>query len=130
MTDTRPRLTTGPDHPITLQRSISRVAVSSGDTVIADTKRAIELREASYPPVFYIPIEDVSREHVQASDHHTYCPYKGEASYYDIVGGERSDLANAIWYYPEPYPAVADIADHVAFYPDRVTIVVTPSDQP
>jgi uncharacterized protein (DUF427 family) len=130
MTDTRPRLTPGPDHSITLDRSLSRVVVSSGEAVIADTERAIELREASYPPVFYIPIEDVSQEHLRASDHHTYCPYKGEASYYDIVGGASNDLSNAIWYYPEPYPAVAQIAGHVAFYRDRVNIVATPSHEP
>jgi uncharacterized protein (DUF427 family) len=126
MTDTRPHLTPGPDHPITLERSASRVVVRSGAAVIAETDRAIELREASYPPVFYIPLEDVNQEHLRASDHHTYCPYKGEASYYDIVGGEAGELSNVIWHYPEPYPAVAEIAGHVAFYPDRVTIAATP----
>jgi len=125
VTDTRPRLTPGPDHPITLRRPGCRVVVSSGEDVIADTDRAIELHEASYPPVFYIPLEDVSQEHLRASDHHTYCPYKGEASYYDIACGATADLPNVVWYYPEPYPAVKEIAGHVAFYPDRVNIVAT-----
>jgi uncharacterized protein (DUF427 family) len=126
MTDTRPRLTPGPDHPITLEPSAARVVVRSGGTVIADTGRAIVLREASYPPVFYIPPEDVDQARLQASDHHTYCPYKGEASYYDIVGSEAADLSNVIWYYPEPYQPVAEISGYLAFYPDRVAIEVTP----
>lgn len=125
MTDTRPRLTPGPSHPIALQRSASRVVVSSGAEVIADSDRAIELQEASYPVVLYIPLEDVNQEHLRASDHHTYCPYKGEASYYDIVGGGGADLANVVWYYPEPYPWVKEIAGRVAFYADRVSIAVT-----
>jgi uncharacterized protein (DUF427 family) len=125
MTDTRPHLTPGPDHLITLQRSASHVVVSSGDVVIAETDRALEMREASYRPVMYIPLDDVDRRLVRRNDHHTYCPYKGEASYYDITDGNGADLTSAVWYYGEPFPAVADIRGHVAFYADRVTVTVT-----
>jgi uncharacterized protein (DUF427 family) len=124
MTDTRPHLTPGPDHPITLQPSASHVVVSSGDVVIAETDRALEMREASYKPVMYIPLDDVDRRLLRRSDHHTYCPYKGEASYYDITDGNGADLTSAIWYYGEPFPAVTDIKGHVAFYADRVTVTV------
>ena len=73
-------------------------------------------------PVLYIPIEDVDQRLLRPNRQHTYCPYKGEASYYDIVTDQGQVLQSAIWYYPEPYPAVSAIAARVAFYADRVTI--------
>jgi uncharacterized protein (DUF427 family) len=87
------------------------------------------MREASYPAVFYVPITDVDPRLLRPSDDHTYCPYKGEASYYDILDGEGTDLKAAVWYYAEPFPAVADIKDHVAFYTDRVTVATSRSDR-
>jgi uncharacterized protein (DUF427 family) len=127
MTQVRPQLTPGPDHPIALERSASRVVVRSGSVLIAETDRALEMREASYPLVFYIPLDDVDPLHLHPSDHHTYCPYKGEASYYDIIDGDSTDLSAALWYYDDPLPAVAEIKDHVAFYADRVTVSATGS---
>jgi len=126
MTETRTRLEPGPDHSITLAPHTGRVTVRAGATVLAETSRALELREAGYPPVLYVPIADAVGSHLRPSDRHTYCPYKGEASYYDVVGVGAEDLEGAVWYYPEPYPAVVDIRDHVAFYPDRVTITTEP----
>ena len=126
MTDVRPRKTPGPDHPITMERSAEHVAVRSGSVVIAESARALEMREASYAPVFYVPLEDVHQDLLRQSDHHTYCPYKGEASYYDIIDGDGTDLAAAVWYYGDPYPAVAEIKDHVAFYADRLTVTAGP----
>jgi uncharacterized protein (DUF427 family) len=126
MTDTRVHKTPGPDHPITLERSPCHVVVRSGSAVVADTHRALEMREASYPTVLYVPFDDVDRRLLQPSEHHTWCPYKGEASYFDIVDGEDgADLLAAIWYYDDPFPAVAEIKGYVAFYADRVTIVAT-----
>lgn len=122
MSDTRPHLEPGPDHPITVEPSHQHVSVHVGSTRVADTERALELREATYPPVFYVPIADVDDAVLRPSDTHTYCPYKGEASYYDIVPTTGEPLDGAVWYYPEPYPAVEGIRDHVAFYADRVTI--------
>jgi uncharacterized protein (DUF427 family) len=123
MTDTRPHLIPGPDHPIAVEPSTRRVVVRSGPALVADTERALELKEASYPTVFYIPLDDVDRRLLRDSSHHTYCPYKGEASYYDIVDGGGGDLDGAVWYYPDPYPAVAAIKGHVAFYADRVSVI-------
>jgi uncharacterized protein (DUF427 family) len=119
---TEPRLP-GPDHPITIHPSPARVVVSAGDHIVADTTRALELREASYPGVLYVPNEDVDRSVLADSQTTTYCPYKGEASYYSIAAGDQ-EIDDAIWYYPEPYPAVGEIAGHVAFYADRVQIDV------
>ncbi len=109
----------GPDHPITIEPSDAHIVVRAGGRVVVDTKRALVLREASYPPVYYLPREDADLAAIARSDHASYCPYKGEASYYDIpIGGNRS--ANAIWSYETPHAAVASIRDHLAFYPDRV----------
>jgi uncharacterized protein (DUF427 family) len=109
----------GPDHPISIQRNPAHVVVSAAGRVIADTGNALTLREADYPPVQYIPREDVDFSELKRTDHATYCPYKGECSYYNVpAGGEKS--VNAVWTYEDPYPAVAQIKGHVAFYPDRV----------
>ena len=95
MTDARPHMTPGSDHPITVERSSSHVTVRSGSVAIAETDRALEMREASYPAVLYIPLEDVDQRLLRRNEQHTWCPYKGEASYYDIVDGDgdRSDGA-------------------------------------
>jgi uncharacterized protein (DUF427 family) len=109
----------GPDHPITIAANAHRVIVTLGGKVIADTTRALTLREASYPAVQYIPREDVDMAALERTAHATWCPYKGEASYFSIpAGGERS--ANAIWTYETPHDAVASIKNHLAFYPDRI----------
>src|ERR1700724_1251997 len=109
----------GPDHPIPIQHNPARVVVSVASRVIADTRNALTLREASYPPVQYIPRQDVDMAALTRSEHTTYCPYKGDASYYSIpAGGDRS--LNAVWTYETPFEAMAQIKDYVAFYPDRV----------
>jgi len=109
----------GPDHPISIECNPSRIVVSVAGRVIANTHNALTLREADYPPVHYIPREDVNLSQLKRSDPATYCPYKGDCNYYSIpVGGKNS--VNAVWTYENPYPAVAQIKGHVAFYPDRV----------
>ena len=109
----------GPDHPISIETNPSRVVVKVSGKIIADTRDALTLREASYPPVQYIPRRDVDMSALTRSEHATYCPYKGEASYYSIpAGGGRS--LNAVWTYETPFEAMAQIKDYVAFYPDRV----------
>jgi uncharacterized protein (DUF427 family) len=109
----------GPDHPITIEEKQAHVIVTVAGKVIADTHQALSLREASYPAVLYIPRGDVDMASLQKTGHETYCPYKGECSYYSIpAGGERS--VNAIWSYENPYPSVGRIKDYMAFYPDRV----------
>lgn len=125
MSDARSHKIPGPDHPITVEKSLTHVVVSNGFAVIAETENALELREVSYPPVLYVPIGDVDPRYLRSSQHHTWCPYKGEASYYDIVGTDTADIDASVWYYDDPFPAVADIKGHVAFYTDRVTVTAT-----
>jgi uncharacterized protein (DUF427 family) len=109
----------GADHPITITPTKGRVQVKFGGEVIADSTRAVTLREANYPPVQYIPREDAKMTFFEATTHKTHCPYKGDASYFSLKSGAKN-AQNAVWSYADPYPAVAGIAGHLAFYPDRV----------
>lgn len=110
-------------HPITIAPAEHRVLITHGDQVIADTRRALALKEASYPVVHYIPREDVDMRLLSRTAESTHCPYKGDAAYYSIEAGDRT-AANAIWTYETPFPAVAEIAGHLAFYPNRVDSIV------
>jgi len=116
-----PVLTPTADHPITIAPNPGRVVVKLGDPVVADTRDALTLREASYPAVHYIPRADVDMALLSRSDHASYCPYKGDANYFDLEAPGHGG-ARAVWTYERPYPAVAAIAGYVAFYPDRVAI--------
>ncbi len=109
----------GPDHALSIEANPSRIAVTVGGKVVADTRDALALREASYPAVQYIPRRDVDMAALTRSEHTTFCPYKGEASYYNIpAGGNRS--INAVWSYEAPFEAMRQVKEYVAFYPDRV----------
>ncbi|HEY5413103.1 MAG TPA: DUF427 domain-containing protein [Caulobacteraceae bacterium] len=120
MTD-KPVRIPGPDHPIAIRANSRRVTVSVGGRPIADTRQALTLQEASYPAVQYIPRADVDMAALSRTDHTSYCPYKGDCSYFSLASlGERG--VNAVWSYETPYPAVDAIKDHLAFYPDRTQI--------
>jgi uncharacterized protein (DUF427 family) len=107
------------NHPITIEPNPARVTVAVGGRVVADSTRTLTLREADYAPVSYFPPEDVDFEQLTATEHSSYCPFKGEANYYSVpAGGDRS--RDAVWQYRDAYPAVGEISDHLAFYPDRV----------
>ena len=111
----------GPDHPIRIERNPARITVTVDGQVIADTRNALTLWESNYPPVQYIPFSDVDTGQLRRTNHYTYCPYKGDCSYYTVlVGGPRT--VNAVWTYDGPYDAVAAIKGRLAFYPHRVDI--------
>ncbi|MEO8969605.1 MAG: DUF427 domain-containing protein [Solirubrobacteraceae bacterium] len=117
----KPILQPGPDHPITVEPTPHRVTVTRNGHTIANSEHALTLREADYPAAQYIPFADVDASLLQATEHATYCPYKGDANYYSVViDGDTSE--NTVWQYTSPCEAVAPIAGHVAFYPDRVQI--------
>ncbi|WP_027552575.1 DUF427 domain-containing protein [Bradyrhizobium sp. Cp5.3] len=111
----------GPDHPITITQNPRRVRVTAGDVVIAETARALTLKEAKYPAVQYVPREDTNMALLERTHRVTHCPYKGDASYYSVKADGKV-LDNAIWTYETPYPAMAEISGHLAFYPDKVKI--------
>ncbi|MBM1173979.1 DUF427 domain-containing protein [Microvirga arabica] len=112
----------GPDHPITITQNPNRIRVMLGGFIVAETTQALTLREANYPPVQYIPREDVHMDLLDSTDHHTHCPYKGEASYFTVNGGGLV-RENAAWSYEQPFPSVATIKEHLAFYPNKVDAI-------
>jgi uncharacterized protein (DUF427 family) len=111
----------GPDHPITISANPKRVRVSAGGVVIAETSHALTLKEASYPAVQYVPRQDAKMELLSRTDRVTHCPYKGDANYFS-VNADGKVFENSIWTYETPFPAMAEISGHLAFYPDKVTI--------
>jgi uncharacterized protein (DUF427 family) len=117
--DAKPVKIPGPDHPITIESSRSHIVVRVANIEIVNSTHALLLREANYPPILYIPRTDADMTRFERSNHSTYCPYKGDCSYYSIPAGGAKSI-NAVWTYENPYAAVAEIRGHLAFYRDRV----------
>jgi uncharacterized protein (DUF427 family) len=111
------------EHPITVTPTGKHVVVRVHGDVVAETDAALTLQESTYPAVQYVPLADVAPAALVRSDTTSYCPYKGEASYYHVSAAGRT-VDDAIWTYEQPYPAVAEIAGHVAFYADKADVSV------
>jgi uncharacterized protein (DUF427 family) len=111
-------------HPITVTPTGSHVTVRVGGITVAESDSALSLAEASYPVVQYIPLADVDQSLLRRTDSHTYCPYKGEASYYSLQAPDGRTETDLIWTYEQPYDAVGEIAGHVAFYANRAEVTV------
>lgn len=112
----------GPDHPISVSPVAGRVRVTVAGKVVADSAHALRLEEKGYPPVLYLPRADADMSLLVRTTHYTYCPYKGDCTYYSIpIGGAKSEFA--VWTYEHPYDAVASIKNHLAFYPSRVDAI-------
>jgi len=120
-------LVPGPGHPIDIEQSPARVTVQHGGRVVADTRRALTLREAKYPPVHYVPRADVAPDVLAPSSHTSWCPFKGKATYYDLKVGDEV-VPDAVWTYLKPHKAVAELVDHVAFYADRIDSITVHDD--
>ena len=112
----------GPDHPIMISPAEGKVRVTVAGKIVAESTQALRLEEKGYPPVYYLPRDDADMSLLVRTTHSTYCPYKGDCSYYSIpAGGSRSE--NAVWTYEKPHEAVADIEGHLAFYSTRVDAI-------
>jgi uncharacterized protein (DUF427 family) len=112
----------GPDHPITISPVEGYVRVTVAGRIVAESARTLRLEEKGYPAAYYLPRSDADIALLVRTTHYTYCPYKGDCSYYSIpIGGTKSE--DAVWTYEKPYEAVADIKEHLAFYPTRVDAV-------
>jgi len=111
-------------HPITIEPTGERVQVRVNGELIADTTSALKLQEATLPAVQYIPLADVVQDRLTRTETSTYCPFKGDASYYSVTTTAGDTIEDVIWTYDQPYPAVAEIAGHVAFYPNKAEISV------
>jgi uncharacterized protein (DUF427 family) len=112
----------GPDHPITITPNPHRIRVMLGGFIVAETTQALTLQEARLPPVLYIPRGDVRMDLLDATQHRTHCPYKGDAVHFTVSGGGLV-RENAAWSYEEPFASVGGIAGHVAFYPNKVDAI-------
>lgn len=113
----------GPGHPISVEPTTTHITVQSKGAAVAETRSPLALHEASYPVTYYVPLADVDPSVLRPSSTTSYCPFKGEASYYDVVT-PAGTVKDAIWTYEHPYDAVSEIAGHVAFYADRVELTV------
>jgi uncharacterized protein (DUF427 family) len=112
----------GPDHPITISPAGGKVRVTVAGKILAESARTLRLEEKGYPPVYYLPRNDADMSLLVRTTHYTYCPYKGDCTYYSIpLGGTKSEYA--VWTYERPYDAVADIKEYLAFYPSRVDAI-------
>ena len=112
----------GPDHPIAISPAEATIRVTVAGRIVAESTRALRLEEKGYPPVYYLPRNDADMSLFVRTAHYTYCPYKGDCSFYSIpIGGANSD--NAVWTYEGPYEAVAGIGGYLAFYPTRVDAI-------
>lgn len=109
----------GPDHPIALAAAGKRMRVMFRGEIVAESYNALIMHEASYPPVVYFPRGDVRMEKFARTEHHTWCPYKGEASYYTLAGAQE----NTVWTYETPFEAVEGIRERIAFYPNKVDAI-------
>jgi uncharacterized protein (DUF427 family) len=123
MTNSGPGYAKHPEHTVRVAPFSGRIVVRAGGEVIADTRHALQLSEAKYPAVYYVPRADARMDRLARTDHATHCPFKGDASYFSIAGVAD----NAVWSYERPYDEVAEIRDHLAFYPDKVDVEVEPS---
>jgi uncharacterized protein (DUF427 family) len=111
------------DHPLVITPTGRRVTVHVNGEMVADTFQALTVQEANYPEVQYIPFSDLVEQLLVRTDTSTYCPYKGDASYYSVKTDDAM-VEDVIWTYERPHAAASAIAGHVAFYPDRATVTV------
>jgi uncharacterized protein (DUF427 family) len=108
-----------PGHTVELEACDAPVCARFNGRVVADSARALVVKEADYPPVIYFPRDDVRFEFLERTDHASFCPFKGDASYWTLRVDDRFS-ENAVWSYEDTFPEVAGLKDHLAFYPDRV----------
>jgi uncharacterized protein (DUF427 family) len=110
-----------PDYRVDILARRNRIVVRSDDDLLAETERPLLVDEQDHGLVFYLPRDDVRMDRLEPSDTVTYCPFKGRAAHWRLVGTDGPDVA---WSYEEPYQEVARIAGYVAFYQDRVTVEI------
>ncbi len=108
-----------PDYTIRFEPSARRIRVAFNGIVIADTIRAMLMLETRHRPVYYLPLADIRPDVIERTDHHTHCPFKGDAAYWTVTVGDRR-AENAMWAYPDPFREAPDLCGYAAFYWDRM----------
>jgi len=119
MANPAPGWNSKPEHRVDIHPDQGHVRVTFGGKVIADSSNALRIEETGHGPVYYIPAKDMALDLMKKTEHTTYCPFKGTASYWTIDTGERRS-ENAIWGYETPYDETTRLAGHYAFYGNRV----------
>ncbi len=109
----------GPDHPITLAPADKKLRVIFRGQTIAESAAALVMQEASYSPVFYFPRNDVKMAMLARTQHNSWCPYKGEASYFTMLAEDGRE-ENSVWSYETPFEPVGGIRELLAFYPNKI----------
>ncbi len=112
-----------PDYAVGISPSSDAVVVRRGDVIVAESQRALRIDESFHESVWYLPRDDVRMDLLERTDHSTYCPFKGHASYYSLVT-ESGTEENVVWTYEDPFEEVAGLKDYLAFYADRVEVTV------
>jgi uncharacterized protein (DUF427 family) len=113
-----------PDHTLTFDEAKASVRILVGEIVLAETHRALVLREGRYPATLYLPRQDIDMEKMRPSDHSSHCPFKGDASYYDFIDADKP-TPQIGWSYEDPFDEMLEISGYVAFYSDRAQIETT-----
>ena len=117
-----------PEHRIEIDESPIHARVLRDGKVLAETTAGLNMREGKYPAVVYFPREDVFMQHLQRTNHSTHCPFKGDASYFDVGASENGADGEAIrevaWSYETPFDQMRAIRGHLAFYVDRVELEI------
>ncbi len=126
MANPAPGYATKPEHRVDLLPDTRRVRVTFAGSVIADSRDTVRCEETGHEPVYYIPEKDVRIDLMRPTEHHTYCPFKGDCSYWTISvpgrdGDQRSE--NAVWAYRAPFDEAMGLAGHYAFYKSRVDAI-------
>jgi len=119
----RQHLEPGPDHPISIESKPAPVRVILAGEPVLVSQTHLELREATYPPALYLPRHELDLSRLERSDHTTWCPYKGEASYFHIRAQNGDLIENAVWTYETPFDAVSDIKDALCVYGNKVDAI-------
>lgn len=114
----------GPAHKLLMQEFPRRIRATFGGQTVVDTTGAVLLHETGLPPQVYVPVQDIRADLIQPTEHHTYCPFKGTASYWTVTAaqqGRQSQVAeNAIWSYPEPNAEASWLQGYAGFYWDAM----------
>jgi uncharacterized protein (DUF427 family) len=123
MSNSGPGYQRSPSHRVAIKPAGVRVQVKLGGEVVAETSEAVAMEETPAgrvlaPLVYYVPRRDVRMERLVRTEHHTYCPFKGEASYFSFIDGPE----NSVWSYEKPYDEVLGIKELLAFYPDKFDV--------
>jgi uncharacterized protein (DUF427 family) len=105
----------------TVEKAAGTVVVRAGGAVIAESPNALILREGDYPPVYYLPRDEVGMEFLERSDKMTHCPHKGDATHFHVIR-KSTPIENGAWSYETPFSGAAAIKDHIAFYPNEIAV--------